>query len=241
MQPQHGLFRVRRIARPGQAEIQVPVRAAADAGDHGVDGIGVRADGEVRGDQAAHGPSGTESVGDGGATASDRPHRHVSGPDAAACHEVGGVAGGRRQRHVDRDRVGAGALVGAVAHLEGEARIGTAALHPIRGEDELVRVDVGLRDGLIHHDRRAVVRQRALPRQGDDLHAHEAVAGVRVGEVEVRRREGVGHALARRHRVVRGRRRGSMELACEGERQDGERQRRRARPAAERPEGMAKE
>ncbi len=112
------------------------------------------------------------------------------------------------RRHVDRHGVGRRALVGAVAHLEGESRVGIAAGVRRRRELELARVEVGLAHHPVHRHRAAVVRQAPRVGPGHYLHARQRVAGIGVREVEVGRRERVRRVLVRRHRVVGRRRRG---------------------------------
>ena len=96
-------------------------------------------------------------------------HHHRAGPDlapAGAC-DTGHV------RHVDGHRVGAGAVVRAVVHREGEGRIGVAVRIARGREGEHVSVDLGLGDDGVRQDRRG--------------------AGVVIVEAEVvRRRRGVG-------------------------------------------------
>ena len=218
MQPERDVFSVRQLVGSIKGKEQDPEERNLDRLDHVV----VRTDGEaLTGQERACGTHFIESVTISSSNELQRRHRHRAGPDlapAGACDIGRRADGGGGVRHVDGHRVGAGAVGRAVVHLEGEGRIGDAVRIERGREDEHVSVDLDLGDDAVRQDRRAVERQGqgARRRHGHDLHARQRGAGVRVGEAEVVRREGVRPVLARRHRVV-GRRRGGVG-GCGGDR-----------------------
>ncbi len=108
------------------------------------------------------------------------------------------------RRYVDGHGVGSRAVIRAVVHRELEGRVAASIGVRRRGEYELVRVDVRLRDDLVRGYVRTVEFQVARALQGGDLHARQGVAAVGVREVEVRVRKRVRRVLVRRHRAVRG-------------------------------------
>ena len=108
-------------------------------------------------------------------------------------------------RHVHRHDVGRRALIRAVAHPEGEARIAHPVGVRLRGEHQIA--DLRRRDRLVHRHRRAVERQRARRRQRHHRDARQRIARVGVGEVELVLREGVRRVLVGCYRSI-GRRRG---------------------------------
>ena len=87
-----------------------------------------------------------------------------------------------------------------------------------RGEDQLVRTDVGAGDLLARRHRRAVIDQRAQGRQRHDRHARQRVARIDIGEVEVGGGESVDPVLGRGDRFVR-RRGGGLRPGLRAERQ----------------------
>ena len=110
-------------------------------------------------------------------------------------------------RHVDRHRVGVGAVDDAVVDLEGEGRIGVAGRTGHGPEDQKAADDVGPGDDLARDHLRAAERQGARRRRVHDPHVRQRGAGVRVGEDELALGEGVPRGLGYRHRVVGGGRR----------------------------------
>ena len=215
MQPKRGGFCCRQcvyVSVQGKKESpQYPQFPHHNPDPDRVDCVVIRTDVEFLESQLAHGQRLFKSVALGDTEHSHRLHRHRAAPDlapAVAC-DIGHPAdGGGGVRHVDGHRVGAGAVVRAVVHREGEGRIGVAVRIARGREGEHVSVDLGLGDDVVRHDRRAVERQRARRRHGHDRHARQRGAGVVIVEAEVVRREGVRPVLARRHRLVGRRRRG---------------------------------
>ena len=197
MQPERDVFSVRQLLQSIKGKEQDPGERKLERLDHVV----VRTDREaLTGQERACGTHFIESVTSNYSIRLQRCHRHRAGPDLAPVAVAGRRAdGGGGVRHVDGHRVGVGAVDRAVVHLEGEGRIG-GAVRIARGREgeHVVSVDLGLRDDVVRRNRRAgaVERQRAQRRHGHDLHARQRVAGVRVEEAEVVRREGVRPVLA---------------------------------------------
>ena len=142
---------------------------------------------------------------------------HVHGHDRSGLvhgREVG--AGDRRvvhRRHVHRQRIGGGAEVDAVAHLEADDGVGAAVLVGVRHEPQPSGRDVERADLLVERHvgpvagAREVVLQAAVARERGDLHRLQRVAvGVGIG-AEVAEPEHLRGILESLDRVVgRGRR-----------------------------------
>src|SRR5262249_51915142 len=120
------------------------------------------------------------------------------------------------RRDVDRHRVGRGVEIGAavgrtavVLHLEGEARIAGAGGRAgrrvaSREEGQLAGRDGGRRHELAGGHGRAVQQELTGTRQRGDLDGLQAVgrAVIRIGEAEVRGREGDGRVFVGRDGAV---------------------------------------
>ena len=126
MQPERLHFHGRQSRCGQQFKNKSPGMASSKLNPGTINRIVVRADGEGPVVQFPCGSATAVSI-KGGPQKCVRSHRHRAGPDLAPVAEAGHPADGDGGvRHVDGHRVGAGAVVRAVVHREGEGRIGGA-------------------------------------------------------------------------------------------------------------------